>query len=69
MPTPRLITTGELARALGLHARTIQRYRTERVITPEIETAGGHARWDLEKVKQQLRELRRRGDDAVPPTS
>jgi DNA-binding transcriptional MerR regulator len=67
MPTPRLITTGELARALGLHTRTIQRYRIEGVITPEIETAGGHARWDLEKVKQQLRELRRRGDDA-PPT-
>lgn len=68
MPTPRLVTTSELARALGLHSRTIQRYRAEGVITPEIETPGGHARWDIEKVKQQLRELRHRGDDADTPT-
>jgi MerR-like DNA binding protein len=63
MPTPRLVTTSELARALGLHTRTIQRYRAEGVITPEIETPGGHGRWDIEKVKQQLRDLRQRGDD------
>jgi hypothetical protein len=63
MPTPRLVTTSELARALGLHTRTIQRYRAEGVITPEIETPGGHGRWDIEKVKQQLRELRQRGDE------
>jgi DNA-binding transcriptional MerR regulator len=50
-----------------LHVRTIQRYRAEGVITPEIETRGGHGRWDVEKVKQQLRELRHRTDDG--PTS
>jgi hypothetical protein len=50
-----------------LHARTIQRYRAEGVITPEIETRGGHGRWDIEKVKQQLRDLRRRGE-ADPST-
>ena len=63
MPTPRLVTTSELARALGLHTRTIQRYRAEGVITPEIETPGGHGRWDIEKVKQQLRKLRHRSDE------
>jgi DNA-binding transcriptional MerR regulator len=62
MPTPRLVTTSELARALGLHARTIQRYRSMGVLVPELESPGGHARWDIEKVKQQLRELRQRGD-------
>jgi DNA-binding transcriptional MerR regulator len=66
MPTPRLVTTGDLARALGLHVRTIQRYRADGVITPEFETRGGHGRWDVEKVKQQLRELRHRGDDDTP---
>ena len=60
MTTPRLVTTSELARALGLHMRTIQRYRAEGLITPELETKGGHARWDVEKVKEQLRALRKR---------
>ena len=60
MTTPRLVTTGELARALGLHTRTLQRYRAEGLITPEIESKGGHARWDVEKVKEQLRALRRK---------
>jgi DNA-binding transcriptional MerR regulator len=55
VPPPQLVTTSELARALGLHMRTIQRYRAEKLITPEIVTKGGHARWDVEKVKQQLR--------------
>jgi DNA-binding transcriptional MerR regulator len=69
MPTPRLVTTSELARALGLHARTIQRYRTMGVLVPELESPGGHARWDVEKVKQQLRELRQRSNDDAPPTA
>jgi DNA-binding transcriptional MerR regulator len=60
MTAPRLVTTSELARALGLHMRTIQRYRAEGLITPEVETKGGHARWDVDSVKQQLRELRRK---------
>ena len=68
MPTPRLVTTSELARALGLHARTIQRYRSLGVLVPELESPGGHARWDIEKVKQQLRDLRHRGDDEGTPT-
>jgi DNA-binding transcriptional MerR regulator len=58
-----LVTTSELARALGLHMRTIQRYRSEGLIHPEVETKGGHARWDIESVKAELRAMRRRGDD------
>jgi DNA-binding transcriptional MerR regulator len=60
MTTPRLVTTSELARAVGLHSRTLQRYRAEGLITPEVESKGGHARWDVEKVKEQLREMARR---------
>lgn len=60
MTTPRLVTTSELARALSLHMRTIQRYRADGLITPEIETKGGHARWDVDKVKEQLREMAKR---------
>jgi DNA-binding transcriptional MerR regulator len=62
MPTSRLVTTRELARVIGLSERTIQRYRAEGLITPEIESKGGHARWDVEKVKDQLRAMRRRDD-------
>ncbi|MGH8966523.1 MAG: MerR family transcriptional regulator [Actinomycetes bacterium] len=57
MPSSRLVSTGDLARALGLSVRTIQRYRNERLITPEVVTKGKHARWDVERVKAELREL------------
>jgi DNA-binding transcriptional MerR regulator len=60
MAPERLVTTSELARALSLSNRTIQRYRSLGVLVPELESPGGHARWDVEKVKQQLRELRRK---------
>ena len=63
MGTDRLVTTSELARALGLSSRTIQRYRREGVLTPEIASPGGHARWDVETVKAQLRALQQRGED------
>ena len=62
MAPDRLVTTSELARALSLSKRTIQRYRSLGVLVPELESPGGHARWDVEKVKQQLRELRQRDD-------
>jgi DNA-binding transcriptional MerR regulator len=62
MTTPSLVTTRELARQIGLSERTIQRYRAEGLITPEIESKGGHARWDVESVKQQLRAMRKRDD-------
>ncbi|OZM83391.1 MerR family transcriptional regulator [Pseudonocardia sp. MH-G8] len=62
MAPERLVTTSELARALSLSNRTIQRYRSLGVLVPELESPGGHARWDVEKVKQQLRELRRKDD-------
>ena len=56
----RLVTTAELARALGLSARTIQRYRQGGVLVPEIVSAGGHARWDVDKVRNRLRSLAER---------
>jgi DNA-binding transcriptional MerR regulator len=62
MTTPRLVTTRELARQIGLSERTIQRYRAEGLITPEIESKGGHARWDVESVKRQLRAMRQKDE-------
>jgi ParB-like chromosome segregation protein Spo0J len=56
----RLVTTAELARALGLSTRTIQRYRQGGVLVPDAISAGGHARWDVEKVRSTLRSLAER---------
>jgi DNA-binding transcriptional MerR regulator len=58
----RLVTTAELARALGLSARTIQRYRQTGLLEPELVSAGGHARWDIDKVRSRLRSLAERAE-------
>ncbi|WP_433272843.1 MerR family DNA-binding transcriptional regulator [Pseudonocardia xinjiangensis] len=63
MSEERLVPSTELARALGLSARTIQRYRQLGVLVPDVVSPGGHARWDVERVRQQLREMARRDDD------
>jgi DNA-binding transcriptional MerR regulator len=58
-----LLTTSELAKALGLSLRSVQRYIAAGNITPELTTPGGHHRWDLDNVREQLREQRRRSED------
>lgn len=58
-----VVTTSELARALGLSARSIQRYVHAGDITPEYVTPGGHYRWNVAKVLDQLHKLRERPTD------
>lgn len=53
-PLPDFLTTSEIAKAFGLAASTIRHYRAEGKITPSTQTPGGHARWDLEKVREEL---------------
>lgn len=54
----RLVETAELARELSVTTRTLQRWRREGLITPAEETLGGHARWDVDAVREQIRQLR-----------
>lgn len=54
---PRLVPTSELARELGLSDRTIQRYRQLGVLRPDVVSPGGHARWNIERVREQLRQM------------
>lgn len=57
VPEPRLVTTAELARALGLAPRTIQKYRKDGLLTPDLESIGGHARWNVERVREERRRI------------
>lgn len=41
----------------GLVPRTIQKYRADGVLIPDVESPGGHARWSVEKVRARLAEL------------
>jgi DNA-binding transcriptional MerR regulator len=56
----RLLSTGELARELGVARGTILVWVANEAITPEYTTPGGHHRWVLEDVRRQLREARER---------
>jgi excisionase family DNA binding protein len=58
----RLLTTGQLARELGLHARSIARWAQEGQLKPTLVTPGGQYRWELEDVREQLRQMRKRAD-------
>lgn len=54
------MTSGELARELGLNVQTIHRYRARGWITPSVVTPTGHARWDAASVRDEMAELNRR---------
>ena len=54
---PRLLPTGEAARAVGVSPRTLQRWVREGLVKPTQLTAGGHHRWDVEDLRAQIRAL------------
>jgi excisionase family DNA binding protein len=59
----RLLTTGELARELGVSRGAVLKWANDGLITPAFTTPGGHLRWDLDDVRRQVRELRQRPTD------
>jgi LmbE family N-acetylglucosaminyl deacetylase len=58
----RYLGTTEAAKIVGLSKRTLQRYHRDGILEPEYVTAGGHARWDPDKIIEQLRALRKRSE-------
>lgn len=56
-PEQRLVTTGAAARALGIDRSTLTRWAAAGVTKPAVRTAGGHMRWDLDQLRDQLAEL------------
>jgi DNA-binding transcriptional MerR regulator len=61
MPS-RLVPTGEAAKAVGVHVRTLQEWVQRGLVEPDLVTPGGHMRWDVERLRQALRDLRQRDE-------
>jgi excisionase family DNA binding protein len=57
VPEERWLTTGEAAREIGVHPSTINRYVRDGELKPTTTTPGGHHRWKLSVLKQQLHKL------------
>jgi predicted site-specific integrase-resolvase len=49
-----LVSTPEAARALGVSARTLQRYVKDGQVTPEITLPSGQYRWNVAKLRRQI---------------
>jgi predicted site-specific integrase-resolvase len=51
-----LVPTDTAAKAIGVSRRSLVRWWKDGAVTPALVTPGGHARWDVEDLKRQLRE-------------
>lgn len=51
------VMTGEAAAAVGVSNVTLLRWAHEGKVTPALITAGGHYRWRIDDLRQQLRGL------------
>jgi len=49
------VTTGVAADALSVSLTTLQRWAHAGLVTPALRTPGGHFRWDLDDLREQLR--------------
>jgi DNA-binding transcriptional MerR regulator len=60
--TSDLVPTGVAAKAIGVDRGTLVRWQRAGLVTPALVTPGGHARWDIEDLKRQLRDQRQPGE-------
>jgi len=64
MPEPKYVSTGEAAKALGVSERSLRQWAIDGVLVPDMVTPGGHRRWDVERLRFELRAgVRRRAAD------
>ncbi|MGH4026387.1 MAG: MerR family DNA-binding transcriptional regulator [Pseudonocardiaceae bacterium] len=54
-----LVSTSVAAETIGVRGRTLARYVERGLITPAVVLPSGHFRWDLDKLREQLDEVRR----------
>lgn len=55
VPASKLLTTAQAARELGVGARTLARWAQEGTLEPDLVTPGGHYRWDVNRLRDELR--------------
>lgn len=53
----KLFTTAQAARELGVSGGTLARWVRQGRIHPTNTTLGGHHRWDLDDLREQIRQL------------
>lgn len=56
---PRYLTTPQAARALGIGPRSLQRWVAAGLVEPDFRTVGGHARWDVDRLRGELLRIAR----------
>jgi hypothetical protein len=60
----QLVPTGAAAKALGVDPATLYRWWQQGSVEPATVTLGGHARWDLDELRAQLKAHQLSRDDA-----
>ena len=55
-----LVSTPVAAEALGIDESTLRRWARAGLIEPDVVTVGGQYRWDIDRVRRELLERRRR---------
>jgi DNA-binding transcriptional MerR regulator len=64
--TERLVNTAAAARALNVHPATLRRWAEDGIVRPAAKTAGGHARWDLERLRVEVAAAAERHEQGLP---
>lgn len=59
-----LVTTTVAAKRLGIAARTLQRYVTAGLVTPDLVLPSGRYRWDVDKLRDQINAIARKREEA-----
>ena len=57
-----LVSTGIAAKQIGVHRGTLVRWWQRGLVTPDLVTPGGQARWDVAGLKHRLRTLQDKSD-------
>ncbi|MQA16389.1 MAG: MerR family transcriptional regulator [Pseudonocardiaceae bacterium] len=58
----KLVSTSVAAAELGVSVRTLQQWAHDGLVIPDLWTPGGHARWDVERLRRELRDKRQRDE-------
>jgi DNA-binding transcriptional MerR regulator len=54
MAQTQLVSTGEAARLLGIDRSTLARWAAVGAVKPASTTVGGHMRWDVAQLREQI---------------